>query len=210
MASDIIVERILDYRDGATNRPVMVRIHRPEQRGSGWICTTELEGSREPGSLFVGDHYGDDSMGALFEALSVLRIAVKNGYMTYKGKNPWPISSEPSDLIDSSSAPGLAAEVMVERVLQTRDSQPVTFRIRKPVQHGPSEWSCVFECEAPDGLRRFEAHGVDSAQALFLALSAAKTEATIRMLSHDGHNPWEIRAEPLELLPWRDSTAEGH
>src|SRR5262249_31269142 len=124
--------------------------------------------------------------------------------------NPWPINSEPADLLDSPSAASAAADVVIERVLQTRNGQPVTFRIRKPVQHGPSDWGCVFEYNAPDDGHRIEMRGVDSAQALFLALSAAKTQATVRMLSHEGHNPWEIRNEPLELLPWQDSPTEGH
>ncbi len=48
-------------------------------------------------------------------------------------------------------------------------SRPLDIRIMAP-QAEETGWSCAFEIDWPDGLARKAAYGVDSAQALILAL----------------------------------------
>lgn len=57
-----------------------------------------------------------------------------------------------------------------------RSINKIAIRIFSPEQQAPREWSCTYEIDWPEGTRRFAAHGIDSVQALLLALNMIGSE----------------------------------
>lgn len=64
--------------------------------------------------------------------------------------------------------------IIATRILKLRRKQKadieIPIRIYLPQQYGERAWSCTFEIEWPDRTIALPAGGVDSAQALYLAL----------------------------------------
>lgn len=55
-------------------------------------------------------------------------------------------------------------------------NRDVCVRIFAPEQQAPCEWSCTYEIDWPEGMRKCAAHGADSVQALLLALKMIGSE----------------------------------
>jgi hypothetical protein len=69
--------------------------------------------------------------------------------------------------------------VVATRTLTLRQGntdKEIAIRIFAPEQYEPRAWSCQYEIDWPEGTRRFAAHGVDSVQALLLALKMIGAE----------------------------------
>jgi hypothetical protein len=63
--------------------------------------------------------------------------------------------------------------VIATRTLALRygnESRNVAVRIFPPEQEEPRAWSCAYEIDWPEGTQKSAAHGVDSVQAIELAL----------------------------------------
>lgn len=68
--------------------------------------------------------------------------------------------------------------IIARRSLQLQHDKgniPVEIRILMP-QPDQGAWSCQYEIDWPEGTRKFAAHGVDSVQALHLALKMIGSE----------------------------------
>jgi hypothetical protein len=73
----------------------------------------------------------------------------------------------------------MTEEVVAERDFRTADDRTITVRILKPAPRETGEWGCeVVFAGALD--RRTTAYGVDSVQALFLALRLAGADLYTR------------------------------
>lgn len=74
----------------------------------------------------------------------------------------------------------MTSPVVCERTYHTeRDGEvrPLLVRWRQPVPDPRGDWSCEYEIEWPDhALRIAKAYGVDSVQALYLALQTVASE----------------------------------
>jgi hypothetical protein len=85
--ADIIAERALEH-DGQPDRPVTVRIYRPEQRPAGeWECRFEVLGLQPLSYAAVGE----DSVQALFGALRLAGMELERykGRISWLGHKPW-------------------------------------------------------------------------------------------------------------------------
>jgi hypothetical protein len=207
MRNDIIAKRTLDYRDGETTRPVTVRVHRPEELGSGdarhWACRIEWDGLDVPARETIGV----DSAEALFNALDMVGDEVKrhdglrhrnDAADSSQRRNPWPIERGPASFPVPAPLPG---DVIAERMLAPPGSKERTVRVavHRPQPKGADEWICWYEIQAPGQPdRRSRAVGTDSAQALFHALARAKWDIEARDLGFNGDNPWAITIEAPE------------
>src|SRR5262245_9170399 len=112
--SDVIAERMLEYSDGQTPRPVTVRIYRPEIRDGRWHCAAELAGVPEVHL----DAYGADSAQALMQALDAVGDEVRRRGLTAEAGHPWPIRLDPITPIEAPRSPPLPPEVIAEAEIE--------------------------------------------------------------------------------------------
>jgi len=69
-------------------------------------------------------------------------------------------------------------------------SVDVTIAVHIP-QHGKQDWSCAYDIAWPDGVRRGFGYGIDSTQALLLALQAIGTDIYTSDYHRSGRLSWE-------------------
>jgi hypothetical protein len=83
---------------------------------------------------------------------------------------------------------------IAERILKIRQSGTeieVPIRIDAPARDATSAWSCAYEIGWPETLRRFSSGGVDSVQALLLALQMIGAELYSSKHHEAGELVWE-------------------
>jgi hypothetical protein len=86
--TDIIAERVLEFRDGETTVPVTVRLYRPEKQPTGeWGCTLEILGLRAAHKRPI---FGADAVEALYLALRAAKMEIDlwDG-LTWRNGAPW-------------------------------------------------------------------------------------------------------------------------
>jgi hypothetical protein len=83
------------------------------------------------------------------------------------------------------------------KIRQAKGETVVAVRIFTPQPH-ENHWSCAYEIDWPEGKREFAAHGVDSMQALILALKMIGSE----IYTSDYHK--------TRKLVWDDEPGRGY
>lgn len=89
------------------------------------------------------------------------------------------------------AGPGPPIATRLLRVVEDGRSTEVPARLYAPVQDGPRSWFAWFEIDWPDGLKGMRICGVDSMQALILALQMIGTHLCTSGYHEDGVLAWE-------------------
>jgi hypothetical protein len=71
------------------------------------------------------------------------------------------------------------------------ENRNVSVRIFAPKQEEPRVWLCAYEIDWPEGTRKFAAHGVDSIQAVEMALKMIGAELYTSDYHKSGLLTWE-------------------
>ncbi len=86
--------------------------------------------------------------------------------------------------------------IFAERIIFVASSSarpiPVAVRLYAPVK-AAKDWSCTYEIDWPEGLRRFTIFGTDSMQALLLASKSVGSELYASKHHSDGSLFWQER-----------------
>jgi hypothetical protein len=89
---EVFVERLLDYAEGETVRPVTVRIYTPVERAlREWWCVLEIQGLSAEGRVDRHETTGVDSVQALFHAMRIAEVEL-DGYdrkLSWGNCKPW-------------------------------------------------------------------------------------------------------------------------
>lgn len=86
--------------------------------------------------------------------------------------------------------------LIAERTLEVFDgidTHPVRIVVQKPQQTKFGDWACEYEIGWPEGPRKFAGHGIDSVQALIIALQMIGTE----LYTSNYHREGQLRHEGL-------------
>jgi len=67
----------------------------------------------------------------------------------------------------------------------------IAIRIFVPEEQEPGVWSCRYEIDWPEGTRKFAAHGIDSVQAIELALKMIGSEIYTSEYHKSGNLMWD-------------------